>query len=833
MLRNPTYIDRVERRLKSYLHCVLTGDDDYLKCLSTKPLLIPKLLSLISSEQGSSKPLETNKINEEYHLKILQIIDYFSLIHQPIEMNEMIENLITLKTYIILCLEKLIKISKYQKNLRNHNGIKILLNYLKVCLQFKSNLNNPSSIKELSNCSVYTNPSTYTVKTSEECLCQTKLVHDFDQDTIRRNTSICGILSQLAMNDFYAQIIARENGIHLIGSQLLIKYSSNIEKQCLTAIESELKQTNNVESQQTIDTNKFGLGNIRHLYANAFCALRRLFISEHNRRLIKSFLPSSLLSELIEININTTTDTNDYEKLVNLLVSLNNEEYNQLIDGIISCDINRTPIHYVREYSILELLGTGAYGKVFKASKNKMPYNNYAIKKVSTSQIFFGRTSNERQQCIDRILNEVNVIRQQLRHPNIVRYYKTFLDSDHLYIVMELLDGVSLTELLISFKEKNIHFSESHIWNIFIQLILGLRYLHKEKKILHRDLSSNNIMISEGNKVTITDFGLAYHKTLNSNEIKSTVGTLLYACPEMVQCLPYGEGSDIWALGCILYQMCTFTLPFQGECILSTASRIVKGDYQSVKIKCPNQYSNLVDQIIQVCLEPDPIQRPDITGVATYLTSDILSQLDATQSKCAKIKGKLNEFQNTIVCDLCCPFKHSTDEQVYEKHSTYTNNVKMLDSNVEKISTTTQILSTITINQSNLREINDPVLGMITVMHKLGYLSQESSFNNDISLEYEAIQYIVKNYQRRLFTASIKSILIKEELFKLISYCSDCVNNKFLEINNKESNSTLLNILKEFSPDLAVELNRNGYINYAILMHLIDLLLKQCTSYFS
>lgn len=88
---------------------------------------------------------------------------------------------------------------------------------------------------------------------------------------------------------------------------------------------------------------------------------------------------------------------------------------------------------------------------------------------------------------------------------------------------------------------------------------------------------------------------------------------LIYS-PEMIQCLPYGEGADIWALGCILYQMCTFTSPFQGECILSTASRIVKGEYQSVKIKCPNQYSNLVDQIIEVCLKPDPAQRPDITG---------------------------------------------------------------------------------------------------------------------------------------------------------------------------------------------------------------------------
>ncbi|VDP34047.1 unnamed protein product [Schistosoma mattheei] len=502
-------------KLKLFLLHVLTEDDDYLKRLSTKPLLIPKLLSLISSEHESSKPLERTKIDEENLLKILKMIDYFSFA-QPIEMNGIIENLTSLSTYIILCLEKLTKISKCQRILRNHNGIPILLNYLRVCLQFESNLNNPRSIRELSNYSVYVNSSTNAVNTSEECPCETKLlrdqqaglrkdtlctdqiptpriiveksiewnsslyinfidyekafdsvdrttlwklfrhygvpqkivniirnsyaglnceivhggqltksfevktgvrqgcllsfflfllvidwitktstsegndwtqwtsrmqlddlnfacdlallsqlqqqmqektnsvaaasaavglnihegksrilryntactnrmtldgedledvktftnlgsiidersesdanvkawigkaraaclqmrniwnskqlltntkVHNFDQDTIRRNTSICGILSQLAMNDFYAQIIARENGIHLIGSQLLIKYSKNVKNQCLI-IESELKETNNVENQQLIDTNKFGLGNIRHLYVS-------------------------------------------------------------------------------------------------------------------------------------------------------------------------------------------------------------------------------------------------------------------------------------------------------------------------------------------------------------------------------------------------------------------------------------------------------------------------------------------------------------------------------------------------------------------------------------
>ncbi|KAH8851787.1 Serine/threonine-protein kinase Nek10 [Schistosoma japonicum] len=733
--------DKTDKRFKSCLLHVLSKDDEYWKRLSTKRLLIPKLLSLISSEKEYLKLSVLNEISEEDIVEIPELIDYFAFI-QPSKQDGIIKTSTSLSMYIMLCLEKLMKISKCQRILRNHNGISILLNQLKGCLQFQSTVNTTNIIMKMSN------SSTYNVKTSEECFNEMKLVHDLDEDIVQCNIAICGILSQLAMDDFYAQIITRENGIHLIGSQLLIKYPKNAEKQS-TIDESQLKPTSEVNDQQTLNTKHFNTANIRHLYANAFRALRRLFISEHNRRLIKSFLPSTLLSELIEIDIKST-DINDYERLINLLESLHNEEYNELLNGIISCDVNRTPIHYIREYSVLELLGTGAYGKVFKASKNTIPHNNYAIKKVSTSQIFFGRNPNERQKCIDRILNEVNVIRQQLRHPNIVRYYKTFLDSDNLYIVMELLDGVSLTELLASFKEKSIHLVESRIWDIFIQLVLGLRYLHKEKKILHRDLSSNNIMIGEGYKVTITDFGLAHHKTLNSSEIKSTVGTLFYACPEMVQCIPYGEGADIWALGCILYQMCTFTSPFQGECILSTASRIVKGEYESVETKCPNQYSNLIDQVIQVCLKPDPIERPDIIGVAVYLTNDILSQLEATRSKCTNIKVKLKEFKNTFTCHFCCPNKsiqQPKNGEITAKHYTNLNSSKLPDSNVKKISVTQQISSIVTINQKSLREINDPLLDVITVMQKLGHLLQEFSLKtNNINGKYEVIWSIVERF---------------------------------------------------------------------------------------
>ncbi|CAH8464383.1 unnamed protein product [Heterobilharzia americana] len=826
----------IQKRLSTCLMYMLSAEDEYLRCLSSNPAVIPKLLSLISNNLNTKEKSEEIAEHNDDAFNIIEMGDYFMFI-QPMERNKIYQHLASFEIYTILCLEKLMKIRKCQKLLRNYNGITIVLNCLKECLRIKPECNNntcqtigvtvsPNCMSSLSN----------VIQPSENSTYRIEWVYDLNQHTIQRNTAICLILSELAVNDFYAKIIARENGIHLIASQLLIKYSLEQDNETMKNTKSKLGMPFEAENQSTSEFT-FTMNHsvdIHHLYANAFCALRRLFVSEHNRRLIKSFLPSSLLSELVEIDI-TSRNIEDYKMLINLFESLNKEEENELKIGIISCDVSRAPVHFIREYSINELLGTGAYGKVYKALKEDTPSTCYAIKEVSTSQVFLGKSLDERQKCIDRVLNEVNIIRQQLRHPNIVRYYKTFLHSDQLYIVMELLEGVSLTELLASTKEKKTYFSESRVWNIFVQLLLAIRYLHNEKQILHRDLSSNNIMISEGDKATITDFGLAYHRKLDLCETKSTVGTLIYACPEMIQNLPYGEGVDIWALGCILYQMCTFISPFHGECILSTASRIVKGEYESIRSRCQNQYSHLVDEVIKACLNPDPIKRPNVTGVAVYLTSVILSQLDASRLKCSKMKARLKEFQSTFTCDFCCSSssiqKKLDGLNTYEKYTTVnnisSNGISILNEENTSEMSTPQIRRTVVLNKNNLREINDPILDMVSVMHKLGYLCQELPLN--INSKYHVVQCIIQSYQRLLFAAGIQSTLLKSELFKLASYSCECVNSRFLEANIY----TVIEEVEKYSPDLAVTLKRTKQIDYAILMYLINLLLRECTTYFS
>ncbi|XP_014665011.1 PREDICTED: serine/threonine-protein kinase Nek10-like [Priapulus caudatus] len=187
---------------------------------------------------------------------------------------------------------------------------------------------------------------------------------------------------------------------------------------------------------------------------------------------------------------------------------------------------------------------------------------------INVDNPVFGKQEQGRD---DTLANEMGVIQEKLKHPNVVKYHKVFSDRNQLFILMELIEGAPLAEHFSSLKEKAQRFSEERIWNIFTQMVLALRYLHKEKGIVHRDLTPNNIMLGANDKVTITDFGLAKHA---HKEMTSIVGTITYASPEIVQNLPYNEKVDVWAAGAVLYEMCRLTPAFYSTNMLSLAIKL-------------------------------------------------------------------------------------------------------------------------------------------------------------------------------------------------------------------------------------------------------------------
>ncbi|NXJ52439.1 NEK10 kinase, partial [Spizaetus tyrannus] len=436
------------------------------------------------------------------------------------------------------------------------------------------------------------------------------LSDDLSPDEIQENTfslqaACCAAVTELVLNETNAYQVVQANGIYIIAKLILPNKERNAEKTSL-------------------------------LQCYAFRALRFLFSMERNRHIFKRLFPTDLFEIFIDIG-HYVRDISAYEQLVSKLNLLKEDELKQIAENIESMNQNKAPTKLIGNYAILEHLGSGAFGSVYKVRKHNGQHL-LAMKEVNLHNPAFGKDKKDRDSSVKSIVSELTIIKEQLYHPNVVRYYKTFLENDRLYIVMELIEGVPLEEHFHSLKEKQQQFTEERIWYIFIQLCLALRYLHKEKRIVHRDLTPNNVMLGDKDKVTITDFGLAKQKQENS-KLASVVGTILYSCPEVVKSEPYGEKADVWAAGCILYQMATLNPPFYSTNMLSLATKIVGAVYEPVP---EGLYSEKLSFTIKRCLTPDAEARPDIVEVSSLLSDVMMKYLDVLSTSHLMLEKKLD-----------------------------------------------------------------------------------------------------------------------------------------------------------------------------------------------
>ena len=125
------------------------------------------------------------------------------------------------------------------------------------------------------------------------------------------------------------------------------------------------------------------------------------------------------------------------------------------------CNQTQSPTNYINEYAVYEMIGSGAFGRVHKVKKKNSNYF-LAMKEIQTYSL-----SSMKDKSLGEIVNEVTIIRNNLKHPNIVRYFKTFKENDNLYIVMELIDGEPLSQHVRTLREKQEFWNEDKIWNFF------------------------------------------------------------------------------------------------------------------------------------------------------------------------------------------------------------------------------------------------------------------------------------------------------------------------------------------------------------------------------
>ena len=139
----------------------------------------------------------------------------------------------------------------------------------------------------------------------------------------------------------------------------------------------------------------------------------------------------------------------------------------------------------------------------------------------------FKQTEEGNEKNFDKYFKEVNIYKE-LDHPNIVKYFESFIFENSLCIIMEFIEGFNLSELIKIHNEKKILFEEKIIWKICINICSVLKYLHSDKKIIHRDLNPSNLMIDSNFNVKLADFGLAKKFSQSISLMNSFVGTLVY-----------------------------------------------------------------------------------------------------------------------------------------------------------------------------------------------------------------------------------------------------------------------------------------------------------------
>lgn len=246
------------------------------------------------------------------------------------------------------------------------------------------------------------------------------------------------------------------------------------------------------------------------------------------------------------------------------------------------------------KFSKVRNIGKGNMGACALA-KNNEDGKYYVIKQVDLTRM----SKKERQQS----LNEARVL-SSLRHPNIINYVDSFLarKSDHLCIVMEFADGGDLSSRIK--KNYGVNFRESQILDWFIQLVLSLNYVH-QRKILHRDVKTQNVFLTSDGQVKLGDFGIARTLSSTYDQAKTFVGTPYYLSPELILERPYDHRSDVWAIGVVLYELLTLKHPFNASDMKGLMQRILKVQYDPI----PTIYSVEMRNLIPKLLVKDPSRR--------------------------------------------------------------------------------------------------------------------------------------------------------------------------------------------------------------------------------